>query len=245
MYPQTHVYFAETILQKQGDTISLGSILPDMLIGCGFSHSEAHSKGIDIYRFIDPESYLKDFGRAVASHGFVPEGLDYYGDEKYQDFEKGYCFEKARPFIEQTVDACNIPPEMGWWKAHNIVEMGVESLISSSYHYSEQIRSALNNKGLINDVDQLLHDLWQEKDLNFAVRVQKFAEFVEIEQASPALLARKYHFQMRVKHKVDINIKKVAALIKEAAEKVTVDISDFFRNSSIMVKSNLQKMESR
>lgn len=243
MYPQTHVFFAEAIMEKQGDNIALGSILPDILIGCGFSHAEAHSKGLDIYRFISRESYLKDFGRAVASHGFVPEGLDYYGDEKYQDFEKGYCFEKARPLITQTVDACNIPPEMGWWKAHNIVEMGVESLISSSDCYSEQIKSALHNNSLIDDVDELLHDLWREKELHFAVRLRKFAEFVQIEQASPASLARKYHLQMRVKHKVDINVKKVAALIHAAAEKVSMDISDFFRNSSGMVKSNIRNMD--
>ena len=33
MYPQTHVYFAEMILDGQSDEITLGSILPDMLNG--------------------------------------------------------------------------------------------------------------------------------------------------------------------------------------------------------------------
>ncbi|MDD4170519.1 MAG: hypothetical protein PHD36_09775 [Desulfotomaculaceae bacterium] len=243
MFPQTHVFFAEIILEKQGDNITLGSILPDMLLGCGFSHAEAHSKGSDIYHFIRHDSYLKDFGRAVASHGFVPEGLDYYGDEKYQNFERGYCFEKARRLITKTVDACNIPPEMGWWKAHNIVEMGIEMLISSEDHYSEQIKSALNNKGLINDIDMLLHDLWRKKELDFAARLRKFAGLVEIAPASPDSLARKYHFQMRLKHKVDINVKKVAALIDEAAEEVALDISDFFINSSGMVKSNIREID--
>ncbi|OPX90565.1 MAG: hypothetical protein A4E53_00957 [Pelotomaculum sp. PtaB.Bin104] len=243
MYPQTHVFFAEAILKKQRDHIALGSILPDILVGCDISHCEAHSQGMDIFKMISQESYLKDFGLAVASHGFVPRGLDYFGDEKYLDYEKGYCFEKARQLILKTVEVCNIPPEMGWWKAHNIVEMGVETLVSSTDHYSEQIKSALNNIGLIDDVDELLNDLWQDKELNFAVRMRRFAKFVEIEKASPESLAKKFQLQMQVKHKVDINVTKVARLIGEAAELVTQDINEFFRNSLGIVKKNIANMD--
>lgn len=242
MYPQTHVYFAETVLGKKADAVSLGSVLPDMIIGSYFNHYEAHSKGVEIYDFLKKHNSLLNFGKAVLTHGFVPHGLDYYGDEKYLDFEKGYCFEKARPFISKTVEACNIPQEMGWWKAHNIVEMGVELLISSSGRYSEQIKSAFTNRCLISEVDEMFHGLWKEKKLNFAARVERFTGFVELEKATVESLAQKYRIQMKVKHQVEIDVKKVARLIDRAAESVNEELQSFFNTTKAMVKENIENI---
>jgi hypothetical protein len=244
LYPQTHVYFAETVLGKKEDAVSLGSVLPDMIIGRCFSHYEAHSKGVEIYEFLKKYNSLLDFGKAVLTHGFTPQGLDYYGDEKYLDFEKGYCFEKARPFIAKTVEACNIPQEMGWWKAHNIVEMGVELLVSSSGRYSEQIKSAFANRCLISEVDEMFHCLWREKKLDFTARVERFANFVELEKATVESLAEKYRVQMRVKHQVEIDVKKVARLIDRAAESVNEDLRSFFNITRAMVKENIESIGS-
>lgn len=242
MYPQTHVYFTEILAGRQSDQISLGSILPDMLVGDCFNHSEAHSKGAEIYCFLVKNRALPDFGQAVLTHGFVPKGLDYYGDEKYLDYEKGYSFEKARPFIKKTVEACNIPPEMGWWKAHNIVEMGVELLVGSSGDYSERLKSALTNRALVSEVDEMFHSLWRDKDLRFAKRVERFIGFIEIEKPSVESLAQKYRVQMSVKHKVEIDTKKTAHLIYQAAESVTSDLFQFFENTADSVKRNIEDL---
>lgn len=242
MYPQTHVYFAETVLSNQTDSISLGSMFPDMIIGRHFNHYEAHSNGVEIYDFLKKNRSLLDFGKAILTHGFIPKGLDYYGDEKYLDFEKGYCFEKARPFISKTLEACNIPPEMGWWKAHNIIEMGVELLVSSSGYYSERIKSAFTNRCLVSEVDEMLHDLWKENDLKFINRVERFAGFVEIEKATADSLAQKYRVQMQFKHQVEIDIKKVARLIDRAAESVNDDLQVFFNTTAAMVKENIESL---
>ncbi len=242
MYPQTHVYFAETILDRQSDSISLGSVLPDMLIGGHFNHCQAHSKGEEIYTFLVKHHMLLDFGKAVLTHGFVPKGLDYYGDEKYLDFKKGYCFEKARPFISKTVEACNIPPEMGWWKAHNIIEMGVELLISSSDHYNERLKSAFTNHALVSEVDEALQSLWKGSQLEFTRRVKRFIGLVELGKASVESLARKYKVQMQFKHHVEIDSNKVARLINEAAESVDGDLQVFFRNVASMVNENITSL---
>lgn len=243
MYPQTHVYFAEMVLGKRSDSISLGSVFPDMVIGAYFSHLEAHSKGVDIYEFLKKHRSLPEFGRAILTHGFVPRGLDYYGDEKYLDFERGYCFEKARPFIDRTVEACNIPPEMGWWKAHNIIEMGVELLVSSVDYYSERIKSAFANHSLVTEVDEMLHELWPDKELKFIGRAERFAGFVELEKASAESLAQKYRVQMQFKHQIEIDPKKVARLIDRAAESVSGDVGSFFKNASVLVKENIENLE--
>ncbi len=246
MYPQTHVYFAETILGRQSDSISLGSVLPDMLVGGYFNHCQAHSKGEEIYGFLLKRHHaLLEFGKAVLTHGFVPKGLDYYGDEKYLDFEKGYCFEKARPFIQKTVEACNIPPEMGWWKAHNIIEMGVELLVSSSDRYNERLKSAFTNRVLVSGVDEALTSLWQDSKLEFAGRVKRFVGLVELEKAGAESLANKYGVQMRFKHHVEIDPKKVARLICEAADSVDGDVQIFFLNVASMVKKNIEHFEKK
>jgi len=245
LFPQTHVYFAETILGRQSDSISLGSVLPDMLIGGYFNHCQAHSKGEEIFSFLVKHNTLLEFGKAVLTHGFVPEGLDYYGDEKYLDFEKGYCFEKGRPFISKTVEACNIPPEMGWWKAHNIIEMGVELLVSSSDHYNERLKSAFTNHVLVSEVDEMLQSLWKESKLEFTRRVNRFIGLVELGKASAESLARKYKVQMQFKHHVEIDSQKVARLIYEAAESVNGDVQVFFRNVASMVNENIICLEKK
>lgn len=242
MYPQTHILFAEWITGTKGDPVSLGSILPDMLSGGLLDHYESHSKGEEIYRFLKKHKLLLTFGNALLTHGFVPKGLDYYGDEKYLGFEKGYCFEKARPFISETVEACNIPLSMGWWKAHNIVEMGVELLVSSRGYYSDRLKSALTNQVLISEVAEMLQDLWKDNDLDFTHRVEKFAGLIEQDRADAESLAEKYRLQMIFKHKVDIDTKKVARLIDKAAASVDTELDQVFDTIGGMVKNNMASL---
>lgn len=243
LYPQTHVHFAETLIGRESDQVTLGSILPDMLVSNWFKHSEAHSKGAEIYKFLVKNCSLLDFGQAVLTHGFIPKGLDYYGDEKYLDFEKGYSFEKARPFVEKTIEACNIPPEMGWWKAHNIIEMGVELLVGSAGDYSERLKSAFTNHALVSEVNEMLYTLWPDKDLNFIKRAERFLNFIEVEKPSVESLAQKYRVQMLIKHQTEIDTKKTSHLIYQAAESVTSDIFQFFQNVTGSVKKNIEDLQ--
>ncbi|MCL6639240.1 MAG: hypothetical protein K6T80_06110 [Firmicutes bacterium] len=243
MYPQTHIFFAEKVLGRQNDSIALGSIFPDMIIGKSFTHQEAHSRGAELYRFLREKGALGDFRKAVVTHGFDPRGLDYYGDEKYLDYERGYCFEKGRPFVPATVMACNIPYEMGWWKSHNIIEMGIELLISAAGYYSEQIKSALTNRELIQEVDEMTRCLWRDSGLRFFDRARRFSGFVEVERATAASLAEKYRVQMRVKHGVEIDTRAVARLIDRAAGEVSGDVYGFFDDVAAAVKKNIASLD--
>lgn len=242
MFPQTHICFAEWITGKKGDPITLGSIFPDMLGGDLFNHYESHSKGEEIYVFLKKYNTLLDFGNGVLTHGFVPKGLDYYGDEKYLNFEKGYCFEMARPIITETVDACNIPPSMGWWKAHNIVEMGIELLVSSRDYYNDRFRSAFTNRVLISEVNEMLQNLWKDKNVNLPHRVEKFAGLIEQDKADAGALAKKYQMQMLHKHQVEIDTKKVSLLIEKAAASVEPELDIFFRTTGGLVKDSIKDL---
>ena len=240
MYPQTHLYFAERVLGKQNDLIALGCILPDMIIGANIGHYEAHCLGISIYGFLSQTKAPRDLIRAVSTHGFEPRGLDFYGDEKYLDFERGYCFEKARSITGRTVEACNIPMELGWWKAHNVVEMGVETIISPRDNYHERLMAALCNKGLIKDVDDLLCLICGNGSVDFIGRAERFSGFVEQERATAKTLAEKFSRQMKIRHNVDIDSGKTAILIDDAAELVSSDLSDFFDATVKLVRGNIE-----
>ena len=243
MYCQTHLYFAERVLGQQNDRITLGCILPDMVIGGNFNHFEAHCLGLEIYGLRPANVAHLDLIRAVATHGFKPKGLDYYGDEQYLDFERGYCFEKARALTERTVDACNIPPEMGWWKAHNIVEMGVETIISARDNYYDRLRAALSNRQLVQEVDALLGQISGAGSVDLVLRAERFYGFIEKERATAESLANKYSRQMQMRHNVNIDATKVALLINDAAELVAADIMEFFEATAKLVTENIGGMK--
>ena len=98
-------------------------------------------------------------------------------------------------------------PEMGWWKAHNIVEMGIELIVSSSGDYGDRIKSAFANHRLISEVDGLLGELLKLENHDFIKRVQMFAGLVKWKRQGVSL-AEKYRLQTRFKHQVEIDTKR-------------------------------------
>lgn len=229
MFPQTHVHFARRVLGRMSDTIALGSIFPDTIINPNLGHKEAHSLGSSLMNIFREKDELIDFARGVITHGIEPNGLDFYGDEQYLDFERGYCFEKARPLVEQTTRACNIPERMGWWKAHNIVEMGIELHVSGDNRYGDIIRSACNNNELIRHISRELPPGICPSASFLLQRIRKFPHYIEVNEITPESLAKKYGIQMHARHGVQIDTVEVAKLISNAAERIVDDIEDFFK----------------
>lgn len=243
MFPQTHVYFAGIVLDKMNDEVALGSVLPDMVIGSGVSRDISHNSGVELFDFLRPREGLRDFALANVTHGVTPDGLDYYGDEKNPPFERGYCFEKGRSLVEETIKACNIPPEMGWWKAHNIVEMGIEMRIGASGDYGQRLYSAFRNRDLIASISEQLGEFYGVGHLPFARRMSQFPSYIDLTTSTAESLAVKYDFQMQCKHNIRINIKEVAKLIGLASEMVSGDIGDFFSSVSKKVKKTISNMQ--
>lgn len=242
MFPQTHVYFAERVLGKLNDAVTMGSIFPDMAIGAGVHRDISHSSGKELLDFLKDSFELYDFALGNITHGVEPDGLDYYGDEKNPPFERGYCFEKGRRFIESTITACNIPQEMGWWKAHNIVEMGIEVRISSYAPYGEMLRQAFTNTKLIDNICTEVGNFFGRGPLSFASRISNFPDYIDLEKSTPETLARKYDYQMYYKHRIRINTPMVARLIRQAVECVEGDLEDFFKLVTKKVRNNLLHM---
>ena len=242
MFPQTHVYFAEIVLGKMSDAVALGSIFPDMAIGAGVNRVISHSSGQEMYEFLASEAGLRDFALANITHGVSPDGLDYYGDEKNPPFERGYCFEKGRPLVESTIKACNIPAEMGWWKAHNIVEMGIEMRISTSGDYGGYLYKALHNQELVSSISDRLGEFYGVGFEPFARRMSNFPAYIDLTSSTAESLAVKYDYQMHYKHRIRINISQVAKLIEQASEIVEDDLEDFFLSVTGKVRKTLGPM---
>ncbi|MFZ5642313.1 MAG: hypothetical protein ACOY46_01835 [Bacillota bacterium] len=242
MFPQTHVYFAGIVLEKMNDAVALGSVFPDMAIGAGVNRDVSHNRGLEMFQFLKSDSELLDFALANMTHGVSPDGLDYYGDEKNPPFERGYCFEKGRPLIVQTIEACNIPPEMGWWKAHNIVEMGIEMRISTSGEYGKFLYKAFHNRELIESVSERLGEFYGVGSHPFIRRMSSFPSYIDLTNSTAESLAAKYDYQMSYKHRIHININAVAKLIRLASEMVADDLDDFFLSVTKKVKKTMDSM---
>ena len=240
MFPQTHVYFAGEVLGKINDAIIMGSIFPDMAIGAGLHRDISHGSGQKMLEFFGGQrGEMYDFALGNFTHGTEPQGLDYFGDEKNPPFERGYCFEKGRLFIDATIDACNIVPEMGWWKAHNIVEMGIELRIGAEGPYGELLYQAFQNQQLIDHICRNAGEFYSKEFMPFIKRIKSFPDYIAIKKTTAQYLAEKYDYQMYYKHKVHIDIKKVSRLINMASESVEDDLDHFFEQVISNVKSNL------
>ena len=85
----------------------------------------------------------------------------------------------------------------------------------------------------------MLQNLWQDKDLDFSRRVERFVGFIELEKPGIEALAEKYRMQMWYRHGAEVNTKKIAQLIYKAAGIVSDDLEQFFQTTSVLVKGNL------
>lgn len=233
MYPIAHLYLMELSLKRLDDAAVLGSIFPDLVILSGLDWITSHSLGQQIWHHFHScgeEKVL--FSLGVISHGIKPRGLDYYSDEKYGTFEKGYCFEKARPIVDVVVEACSLSAYDGWWKAHNFIEMGVELyLYDRRPELILNLRKALSNGALI---ASLIHDLCPVLQIEKAQLEKSFKKFRHFAAEGPIdalTFAKRYQKQIYLRHKIEsININRARDIIEEAKKMVLPDIEDFFQD---------------
>lgn len=240
MYPQTHVYFAQRVCGGLSLALALGSIFPDIVAGLTASRVESHGRGKELYDALAGDPELRDFARGVITHGVTPKGLDYYGDEKFLHYERGYCFEKARALVEETIRACNLPPSMGWWKSHNIVEMGIELHIGQEERYGRALAAAFANQALITKVSQRVAEFYGLKPQLLFQRIHNFVHYIEIARPTPRKLAAKYDVQMFSRHRIRIDIEQTARLISAAREAVMPDLEAFFKYAEEHVRQGLR-----
>ncbi len=220
MFPLTHAYAIGRLVAVPEPLHILGAIFPDAVLTNGLPWDKAHCSGAEIYAFLAARDLsLLPFAVGAITHGVRPPGLDYYGDEKYDGFEKGYCFEEARPYAARVATICRLPASMGWWKAHNFVEMAIEWLLAEQDpRLGPAVEQALGDQRACARLAPHLGAFFQADGAAVAASLPAMLPFLALRDATPAGLAAKYELQVRRKHGVEaIDVDGAAELIAEIA----------------------------
>ncbi len=246
MYPLAHLYFAEKALGGLSEETILGSIFPDIAFFSGFDWQHSHSLGQDLWcEFHSNGEGMVNFCHGVVSHGIKPQGLDYYSDQQYRDYEKGYCYEKARSLIDGVVEACNISSGDGWWKAHNFIEMGVELFVFEKrpelLHY---LHKALSQGTLIREICNKVAPSLGKDRCSLEKGYLFFKEFVERGPMNARSLALRYqeHIYMRYRSN-SVNLSQCEDIIERGKSNIISDIDRFFNDVHLLMKPIWIQME--
>ena len=246
MYPLTHAWFARGIAARISHELLLGAIFPDTVIASSMDWSTTHEPGRDRLRsLVAAGGPMADFAIGWASHCTAPRGLDYYGDVCYPGTERGFCFEIARPFSDRAATICGLSGDLGWWKAHNFVEMAIESLVPSWWPAAGQscldaIQSCEANSGPLADVANVLACSAEELYNGF-LAMPTYLEFLDV---TPVGLARSFAVQTRAKHgPVSVDVDAAADLVSECTKAIEADLAEFMTFCTKHVASMLGSLE--
>ena len=243
MFPYTHICFAGDVLGDLNTEIVLGAIFPDTVIAGFLDHVATHGRCGEIHNYLSGLGIFEDFAQAAVTHGSNPAGLDYYCDEKYLDFTKGYAFEMAKPLVDKVIKYCCLPEEMGLWKAHNFIEMGAELwLHENRKDYHGSLAAALNNKDTILALSQVLAPFYEISVAKMVMSFPVYGEYVLLDEVTALNLAGKYDMQMKKKHGISIDVPGAGDIIQEAREIVDQTFPEFLENCQKKVSLVIQKL---
>ncbi|MDT3700691.1 MAG: hypothetical protein RO469_14870 [Thermincola sp.] len=237
MFPYTHICFAKDVLGDLTNEIVLGAVFPDTIIAGFIEHSETHRRCAQLYSYLSRVGLFQNFAKGAITHGSAPQGLDYYCDEKYLDFSHGFAFQQALPLVEKVIKACNLPEEMGLWKAHNFIEMSAELWMYNNrtdcYGY---LAKALDDQNLILDLSELLAPFFDVPIGKIAMSLPIYGEYVLLGEVTAPKLAEKYSLQTKKKHGINIDIAAAAEIIEEGLLIVDNTLPEFMTFSVTEVK---------
>lgn len=237
MFPYTHICFAKDVLGDMTSEMVLGAVFPDTVIAGFLEHSETHRRCAQLHNFLSRVRLFQNFAKAVITHGTTPHGLDYYCDEEYHDFSKGFAFEQARPLVNKVIKACKLPEDMGWWKAHNFIEMGCELwMYNNRQDCYGHLAKALDDRGLILSLSELLAPFFDVPVGKIAMSFPIYGEYVLLGEVTAPKLAEKYGLQTKKKHGINIDVAAAADVIEDALVIVNQSLPEFMAFCTTEVK---------
>jgi hypothetical protein len=236
MFAIAHAYLLECLVARPTAGEYLGCVWPDMLFTGPLTHHQTHREGMALLAFIQRDAPdLLPFARAALSHGAEPHGFDWYSDDAYDPgTERGYAFERARPLVADVVAATHIDPALGWWKAHNFVEMSFEMALGRQFpHLGRAVASACADADLVTHITIPLARHFGVAADALAWNIVHFPETVAMETPTALDLADAYSRQLELKHGVtDADIPAMAAIIDHAWDLIAPD-RDLFLATAI------------
>jgi hypothetical protein len=250
MFAIAHVWMVEHCVS--GPTLAhyLGCVWPDMLYGSPLTHQQTHREGAALTAYatsLPPGNEVDEFRQFVQgalSHGVEPHGFDWYSDEEYGGLpasERGYAFQRGRQLAERAAEACDVTPDQGWWKAHNLIEMAFERrLYAEQPECGERIAAACDDNALVERISIRLSEHFGQPASLIASPVAYFPQVVDLRPTTIASLARTYAMQTRLRHPgAEPDEAAIAHLIAEAETIVAPDADVFLQSCSAQVHAML------
>lgn len=227
MFPLAHAWLIQQLVPAPTPAHYLGCVWPDMLFESPLSHTQSHRSGTRLAVAINtvPTGPARDEYRAFVvgalSHGTEPHGFDWYSDEEYGDrpaSERGYAFQQAVSLSEDAARACDVAPEQGWWKAHNLVEMAFEQpLYLAEPHLGAALADACGDEALCQRIAGVLAPLFGQPADALAAAMLRFPSVVTFAPDTTQPQAEVYAVQTRLRHAGSApDVAAIAALIERA-----------------------------
>ncbi len=255
MFPLAHNFLMRRIMENpkyqldkmltplQQDLILLGSVFPDLAAGMGMHRDYAHLMGGDVYRYCyDFCSENIPFAFGIWAHGADPCGFDYYADEKWQD-GKGWCFQKCLPYIDDVVQACNLPQEWGLWKAHNFVEMMAELECNAECpDLGQNLVLAKNNEEARRAVFRVVTEYGGAISEQVYPVIDSIDRIFAITQTTPQTLGERYADQLERRHGItDSNPEQMAEIIARISRELSGEFWDWYEQVEKIICRELEE----
>jgi len=214
MFPLAHAWLIDRLTTASATAPTpahyLGCIWPDMLYGSPLSHRDSHSSGarlVDVLRTLPAGPQREEYRAFIVgalSHGSDPHGFAWYSDEQYGDQpppRRGYAFQQSESLSADAARACGVPPEQGWWKAHNLVEMAFEQpFYSAEPRLGMALAAACADDDLCGRIAGVLSPIFGHPVAALVAPMRRFPSVVSLSPTSAHVLAETYAMQTRIRH---------------------------------------------
>lgn len=233
MFPLVHYFVNRQIYGSVPTLMALGGIFPDLAAGAGLDRNKAHEMGEDFHAWCQknaPEGIPLAIG--IASHGINPCGVDYFSDEFWPGYKKGWCFLQGEPYMELVAAATHLPENLIWWKAHNFVEMSYELITDSDHpNIKDELLSALHDTEAQKTAAQILSAYSGVAAEPIVDTFCNAPNIFAIEDISAAKLAFKQDLSYKIRHNItDADTEAMAELITKMSQKLRSGYYPFLKD---------------
>ncbi|MCL1816595.1 MAG: hypothetical protein FWG43_03215 [Clostridiales bacterium] len=245
VFPIVHYYVNQKIYGQVPPLMALGGLFPDLASGTGMQRDEAHQMGEGFYHWCAANTpHMLPLALGIISHGTQPCGADYYADEYWPGCEKGWCFERGKPWMERITAVTHLPEHLAWWKSHNFVEMCYELLtIEQCPNIGNSILAALGNQDLLEKAATTLNR-YTGKDIDKIIGIfRKTPQIFSLKEVSPQDLALRQKTAFALRHRVyDADVAGMAALLSEMAEALRPGYASYMAKMIRLVEEMLGQL---
>ena len=250
MFPIAHGWLLAEVAEQPTAADYLGCVWPDMLFGSPLAHPQSHKSGAELLAFARglPAGAARDeflaFVRGVITHGSEPHGFDWFSDEGYggeSGHDKGFAFQRGKPLAQRAAAACDVPEEMGLWKAHNLVEMSFEGpLYAANPDAAHALAAACADDALMRRIAEPLSHFFAQQPEALAESMRRYTSMVTLTPTTLDALGEKYAQQTRYRHAgAQPEAHAIAALIGETTDLLAAERDDYLTTCLSGVRATL------